>query len=126
MSLDRDAFFINGGWAKPATSDLIEVVNPATEEVAATVPDGSPADIDAAVSAARTAFDSGPWSQMSPQERIDIVQSFSGLYAGKLAEMAELITIEMGSPTSFSNLAQSPAHAQVKAELKRKLDEVTR
>ena len=46
---------------------------------------------------------------MSPQERIDVVQAFSGLYAGKLAEMADLITLEMGSPTSFANLAQSPA-----------------
>lgn len=109
MSHDRDAFFIDGGWAAPATSDLIEVVNPATEEVAARVPDGSPADIDAAVSAARKAFDEGPWSQTSPQERIDVVQNFSNLYAGKLAEMADLITLEMGSPTSFSNLAQSPA-----------------
>jgi aldehyde dehydrogenase (NAD+) len=109
MTLDRDAFYINGGWATPATSDLIEVINPATEEIAARVPDGSPADIDAAVTAARTALESGPWAQMTPAERIDIVANFSMLYAGKLAEMAELITIEMGSPTSFSNLAQSPA-----------------
>jgi aldehyde dehydrogenase (NAD+) len=109
MTHDRDAFFIDGGWAAPATSDLIEVINPATEEVAARVPDGSPADIDAAVAAARKAFDEGPWPQTSPQERIDVVQSFSNLYAGKMAEMADLITLEMGSPTSFSNLAQSPA-----------------
>jgi len=109
MTHDRDAFFIDGGWAAPATSDVIEVVNPATEEVAARVPEGSPADIDAAVAAARRAFDEGPWPQTSPEERIEVVQAFSNLYAGKMAEMADLITLEMGSPTSFSNLAQSPA-----------------
>jgi len=109
MSLDRDAFFIDGDWAAPATGDTIEVVSPHSEQVVATVPEGSAADIDAAVAAARRAFDEGPWPRMSPAERIAVVQAFSDLYAGRLAEMAELITLEMGSPTSFANLAQSPA-----------------
>jgi aldehyde dehydrogenase (NAD+) len=109
MTLDRDAFFIDGGWAAPATGDTLEVVSPHSEEVVATVPEGRPADIDAAVAAARRAFDEGPWPRLSPPERIDVVQAFSVLYAGKLAEMADLITIEMGAPTSFANLAQSPA-----------------
>ena len=42
------------------------------------MPEGSPADIDAAVAAARHAFDTGPWPRMSPEERIDVVQRFSG------------------------------------------------
>jgi aldehyde dehydrogenase (NAD+) len=109
MSLDRDAFFIDGEWAVPAGSALLEVVSPHTEEVVATVPEGTVADIDAAVAAARRAFDEGPWARMSPEERIEVLQAFSGLYAGRLGEMADLITTEMGSPTSFSNLAQSPA-----------------
>ena len=108
-SLDRDAFFIDGGWAAPTSASLIEVVSPHTEEVVATVPEATPGDVDAAVAAARRAFDDGPWPRLSPQERIDVVQAFSGLYAGRLEEMAGLITTEMGSPTSFSNLAQSPA-----------------
>lgn len=109
MTLDRDAFFIDGGWAAPATTGTIQVVSPHSEQVVATVPEGSNADIDAAVASARRAFDEGPWPRMSPEERIEVIQAFSLLYAGKLAEMAELITIEMGSPTSFANLAQSPA-----------------
>jgi aldehyde dehydrogenase (NAD+) len=109
MSLDRDAFFIDGEWAAPTGSALLEVVSPHTEEVVATVPEGTEADIDAAVAAARRSNDSGPWARMAPEERIEVVQAFSALYAGRLGEMAELITTEMGSPTSFSNLAQSPA-----------------
>ncbi|MDO9455718.1 aldehyde dehydrogenase [Nocardioides sp.] len=109
MTLDRDTFFIDGAWAAPTSSGTIEVISPHTEEVVATVPEGTVADIDAAVAAARRAFDEGPWPRLTPQERIDVVQVFSGLYAGKLAEMADVITAEMGSPTSFSNLAQSPA-----------------
>src|SRR3954447_3815580 len=107
--LDRDTFFIDGGWAAPAGTDVLEVVSPHSEQVVARVPEGPAADIAAAVAAARRAFDQGPWPRMSPQERIDVMQAFSGLYAGKLAEMADLITLEMGSPTSFANLAQSPA-----------------
>ena len=109
MTLDRDTFYIDGGWAAPTSSSTIEVISPHTEEVVATVPEGTPADIDAAVAAARRAFDEGPWPRLTPAERIDVVQAFSHLYAAKLGEMADVITAEMGSPTSFSNLAQSPA-----------------
>jgi len=109
MSHDRDTFFIDGGWAAPASATELRVVSPHTEEVVATVPEGTVADIDAAVAAARRAFDEGPWPRMTPAERIAVIEAFSGLYAAKLGEMADLITLEMGAPTSFSNLAQSPA-----------------
>ncbi|WP_028643055.1 aldehyde dehydrogenase [Nocardioides sp. URHA0020] len=109
MSLDQSTIFIDGEWASPATGDTLQVVSPHSEQVVATVPEGSKADIDAAVAAARRAFDSGPWPRMSPAERIDVVQSFSNLYAGKMGDMAEIISTEMGSPLSFSNLAQAPA-----------------
>jgi aldehyde dehydrogenase (NAD+) len=109
MTLDRDALFIGGTWTKPASDAVLEVVSPHTEEVVARVPEGSAADIDAAVGAARKAFDEGPWPQLAPAERIDVVQNLSGLYAAKLGEMAEVITTEIGTPISFSNLAQSPA-----------------
>ena len=108
-NLDRDALFIGTAWAKPATDAVLEVVSPHSEEVVARVPEGSTADIDAAVAAARKAFDEGPWPRMSPAERIEVVQNLSGLYAARLGEMAEVITTEMGSPISFSNLAQAPA-----------------
>ena len=109
MTLDRDTFFIGGEWRKPARDRWLEVVSPHTEEVVATVPEGTEGDIDAAVEAARAAFDEGPWPRLSPQERIAVVETFAGLYAGRLDEMAGLITTEMGSPTSFASLAQAPA-----------------
>jgi len=108
-ALDRSQLFIGGTWADPATDQVIEVVSPATEEVVARVPAGSTADIDRAVAAAREAFDHGPWPRMSPEERIEVVARLSGLYAARLDEMAKVITTEMGSPISFSSLAQAPA-----------------
>ena len=108
-TLDRDALFIGGAWTAPATDAVLEVISPHSEEVVARVPEGSAADIDAAVAAARRAFDEGPWPRMSPDERIEIVQALSGLYAARLEEMATVISTEMGSPMAFSSLAQAPA-----------------
>src|SRR5699024_47489 len=108
-SLDRDALLIGTQWRSPATDDVIEVISPHTEEVVARVPEGSVADMDAAVAAAREAFDHGPWPRMSPDERIDVVARLSALYAARLDDMATIISTEMGSPISFSKLAQAPA-----------------
>src|SRR4051794_9966502 len=109
MSLDRSTLFIGGEWTAPASAETIGVVSPHSEEVVATVPAGTDADIDAAVDAARRAFDSGPWPRTSPEDRIEVVQAFANLYAARMEEMGNLITTEMGSPASFSQLAQAPA-----------------
>ncbi|MCU1430234.1 MAG: aldehyde dehydrogenase [Actinomycetia bacterium] len=105
----HDKLFIGGEWVEPATTDVIEVVSPHSEEVVARVPEASTTDVDRAVAAARDAFDNGDWPRRSPAERVEAVQRFSDIYASRLADMAEVITLEMGSPITFSNLAQSPA-----------------
>jgi betaine-aldehyde dehydrogenase len=105
----RDSFYIGGKWKAPAGTGVIEVISPHTEEVIASVPDGTPEDVDAAVTAARNTFDSTDWPLMPPAERLEIVQRFADLYAARMAEMSDVITAEMGSPTSFSQLAQAPA-----------------
>jgi aldehyde dehydrogenase (NAD+) len=106
---NRSSFYIDGQWKVPSTRDLIEVISPHTEQVIATVPDASPVDMDTAVVAARRAVDDGEWARMPFSERLAIVERFSNLYAGRMSEMADLITAEMGSPASFSQLAQAPA-----------------
>ncbi|HEY3833201.1 MAG TPA: aldehyde dehydrogenase [Acidimicrobiia bacterium] len=104
-----DKLFIGGEWAKPASSATLDVISPHTEEKIGSVPEASTADVDRAVAAARAAFDDGEWPRRSPAERIDAVQKFCDVYAARMMEMAEVITVEMGSPISFSQLAQSPA-----------------
>ncbi|MCB1272053.1 MAG: aldehyde dehydrogenase [Microthrixaceae bacterium] len=108
MSYDRKEFFIDGRWVAPASSGTIEVVSPHTEEVIASVPDGSPADIDAAVAAARRAFDEGPWRRFGPQERADALDRLAQAYSARLDELATTISAEMGAPILFSQLAQVP------------------
>ena len=105
----QEKLFIGGEWVDPAGSDVIEVISPHTEEVVGRVPEGTTADIDRAVQAARTAFDEGEWPRLSPEERIAKVERFAELYAARMMDMAQVITTEMGSPISFSQLAQAPA-----------------
>ena len=104
-----DKLFIGGEWVEPATSAVIDVISPHSEEVVGRVPDASTADVDRAVAVAREAFDEGEWSRCAPEERIETVQRFAELYAKRLPDMAAVITEEMGSPISFSNLGQAPA-----------------
>ena len=105
----HDRLFIGGEWVEPAGSDTIDVISPHTEEPVGRVPEGTTDDIDRAVAAARDAFDNGEWPRRSPEERIAAVQKFSELYAARMMDIAEVITDEMGSPITFSQLAQSPA-----------------
>lgn len=101
--------FIGGKWADPAGTGTIDVISPHTEELVGRVPEGTASDIDRAVDAARHSFDEGEWSHLDPKDRMEVVQRFSDIYSARMMDMAALITEEMGSPISFSQLAQSPA-----------------
>jgi len=105
----HEKLFIGGEWIAPAGTNTIDVISPHSEELVGRVPEGTEVDIDRAVAAARDAFDHGDWSRMTPAERIEIVQNFCNIYAAQMMEMAAIVTEEMGSPISFSQLAQSPA-----------------
>jgi aldehyde dehydrogenase (NAD+) len=99
--------FIGGTWVEPAGGSDIDVVSPATEKVIASVPSAAEADVDQAVSAARAAFDSGPWPRMTLAERIEVLSRFRDLYAGQRDVIAELVTEEMGCPISLSPVIQA-------------------
>jgi len=105
----RDKLFIGGEWVDPSSDSVIEVISPHTEEVVGRVPEAQIADVDRAVAAARETFDQGDWSQAAPEDRIAAVQKFSDLYMARLGDMASIITEEMGSTITFSNLGQAPA-----------------
>ena len=67
-----EQLLVGGEFVDPSSDVLIDVVNPFTEEVVAHVPAAQEEDIDRAVTAAREAFDSGPWPRMTPAERAEI------------------------------------------------------
>jgi len=97
-----DSLFVDGQWTAPSTDELLPVVNPYTEEVIATVPMGVEADIDRAVTAARKAFDHGPWPRMSLAERSAVMRRLSAEMQANEQIMAELVSTEMGTPIRHS------------------------
>ena len=102
----KDKLFIGGRWVAPTTSDTVDVIGAATEEVLGRVPAGSRGDMDLAVVAARRAFDTGPWPRMTPAERADVMTRLSAAIQVRYQEIAETISQENGSPISFSIMGQ--------------------
>lgn len=98
---DRTDLFIGGRFIAPATDAVLEVVSPSSEQVIARVPMGSTLDIDAAVDAARQAFDTGEWRRRSPGERANAVRAIADELDARSEEIAEIITAEMGAPVAF-------------------------
>ena len=105
----RDRLYIDGGWQAPAGTGTIDVVSPYTEAIIGRVPDGTAADMDRAVAAARRSFDRGDWRRTPPAERADLLERAAGLLHARRDEIAGLITDEMGSTAIFSQFVQVPA-----------------
>ncbi|WP_159928758.1 aldehyde dehydrogenase [Rhodococcus sp. WAY2] len=99
--------YIDGQWRAPASSDVIAVVSPFTEQVIAEVPDGSREDMDHAVASARRAFDAGPWPRLRLEERMGAVRRLSEYMLENEELIASLVTSEMGCPISLSRVMQS-------------------
>ncbi|EUA58229.1 aldehyde dehydrogenase family protein [Mycobacterium intracellulare 1956] len=108
-----DEVFIGGQWRKPANPQQLEVISPHSEEPVGHVQAAGPEDVDAAVVAARHAFDHGPWPRMSHADRMAKVEQLAAIYARHSDDMADLITDEMGSPRSFSRMGQGAAAASL-------------
>ena len=100
-------FYINGEWVDPSTSDTLDVINPATEQPIGQIAMGGPADVDAAVEAARNAFES--FSQTTREERVALLEAIIAKYSERLGEVAAAISQEMGAPLALANAAQAPA-----------------
>ncbi|MFW0783514.1 aldehyde dehydrogenase [Gordonia sp. CPCC 206044] len=97
-----DKLLIGGRWTDPAGDEVIEVVSPITEEVLATVPEATTADVDKAVAAARKAFDEGPWPRLTAAERAEYLTRVGAEVAKRFDSMAEAFTAEIGAPAAAS------------------------
>ena len=115
---DCTKFYINGEWIAPAGRETLEVVNPATEAPAATISLGTAEDVDAAVAAARAAFDG--FAATSREERIDMLAGISKAYQARYADLAAAIHEEMGAPMELATGPQAGsgvAHFQTMAAI---------
>ncbi|MCX8560510.1 aldehyde dehydrogenase family protein [Mycolicibacterium mucogenicum] len=99
----RSELFIDGSWVAPSGSGVIDVVDPATEAVIGHVPGGDEADVDAAVAAARRAFDPA----ITVQERQQRLRRVIDAMEKRLPDIANLITAEMGAPVRIAQTVQT-------------------
>jgi aldehyde dehydrogenase (NAD+) len=104
----RKQLFINNEWRDAAGNQTIEVVNPATEDVIATVAAAEQSDVDAAVAAARAAL-AGPWGQMSARDRGMVVWKLAEKLLERADDIARLETLHNGKPIVESRHIEIPA-----------------
>ncbi|MBB6170830.1 acyl-CoA reductase-like NAD-dependent aldehyde dehydrogenase [Nocardiopsis mwathae] len=116
------SLYVNGGWTASSSSEAIDVVNPATEEVVATVPAGHPDDVDRAVAAASEAF--GPWSGLSVGERRAHLAGVLELLQERADDLAALIVTDVGAPLTFATRVQTGVPLAMFADFLDILDEV--
>jgi acyl-CoA reductase-like NAD-dependent aldehyde dehydrogenase len=105
--------FVAGKWQPTLSGETYQPINPANEEPLAAVGKGDERDIDAAVAAARKAFDEGPWPKMSPHERGRIVWKLGDLVQQNLDEMAKLESLCTGKTMFDSGKVEIPFAAEV-------------
>jgi aldehyde dehydrogenase (NAD+) len=105
--------FVGGAWRPTASGATYQPINPANEEPLAAVGKGDERDIDLAVTAARKAFDEGPWPRMSPHERGRIVWRLGELIQEHLDEMAKLESLCTGKTMFDSGKVEIPFAAEV-------------
>ena len=110
-TLEAQKLLIDGEWREAAGGRTMDVVNPATEEVAATVASAGQEDVDAAVDAARRAF-TGPWSRLSARERGRLLWKVSERLMEQADEVGRLETLHNGKPIFESRQIDIPAAAE--------------
>ena len=98
--LDKKKFYINGKWIEPNKENIYDVINPSNEEVFAKISLGSKEDVDIAVIAAKKAFE--PWKEVSREKKVELLDNLLKIYIKRSKEMAQAISMEMGSPIDWS------------------------
>jgi len=101
---NREEILIDGQWCKPKSTARISVINASTEEVIGSVPDAGAEDVDAAVTAARRSFDRGEWRRLTVDDRAEVLERALQILEPKLGEVADVVTSEMGLPTTIAKM----------------------
>ena len=100
--------FIGGKWVSSASGKTFPTIHPATEEVICEVAEGDAEDVDAAVDAAREAFDNGPWRKMDARDRGALMYRLADAIEERAEELAAIETLDNGKPISDARAADVP------------------
>ena len=101
----RDTIYIDGAWVRSTGNETIDVENPTTEEVFATIPSGTVADVDRAVAAAKAALPA--WSATSAEERAKYIARLQEALTARMDEVARTIATEMGALMKIASTVQA-------------------
>mgnify|MGYP000954010399 CR=1 FL=1 len=93
---------INNKWVNSVKGDTFATINPCTEEEICQVSRAGPADIDLAVTAARNAFETGPWASSTPKDRAHLLFKIAELMERDSDELAHLDAADNGKPFPFA------------------------
>lgn len=104
-----NSVFVGGEWWQPAEPGVIDVIDPTTEEVLIQVARPGPAEADAAVAAARDAFDHGPWPRMTPEERVVVVRRFTKAMEDNLGDLNKAWALESGPTLAHAEVINNGA-----------------
>jgi acyl-CoA reductase-like NAD-dependent aldehyde dehydrogenase len=115
ISKDRELLFIGGRWTEPHGGAWIEVESPTTEEIIGRVPRPSVADGEAAVAAAREAFDEGPWPHLEPGERAACLERLADGLDARAEAMALVLAAELGAPLPLADGLNRSGTASIRA-----------
>jgi len=108
LARENYANFIDGEWRPAATGESFATLDPATGETLGILPRSGADDIDAAVTAARRAFDDGRWSGLTPMERSKALWKIADLIEANIDELAELETLDQGKALYVGRWAEIP------------------
>ena len=103
--MNYQKFYINGKWVDPISKDLLDVINPANEEVITQISLGNKQDLDIAVISAKNSFNA--WSISSVELRLNLLKKLKEIYQSRFSEMTNAITLEMGCPHNFASEVQT-------------------
>ena len=107
MQVSYDSLFIGGEWVRPSSGARIDVTSASTEEPIGSVPEGAEADVDAAVAAARRAFDDPHgWSQWEPSARAEALGRLAAELEARAGEMAQRVSAQNGMPISIATMLE--------------------
>jgi len=104
---------INGKWEAAASGKTFPTYNPATGEVLSRVAEGDKEDVNRAVKAARAAFETGPWSTITPSQRGRMIWKLGDLIEKHLEEFAQLESLDNGKPLTVARVADVPLAADL-------------
>lgn len=104
----QTGILIGDEWRPAVSGRTFSTINPATEEVICEVAEGDKEDVDLAVHAARSAFESGPWSRMDARDRGRLLHKLADLMESHLDELAALETLDNGKPIGDARAADLP------------------